>query len=344
MMNMPGDSAKGLGAALTALRDGHVDAAEDLARQLFDAAPRDPAVHQLRAAISLRRQRFGEAARWAHSCLALRSDHPPALILAGRAAKALDDPAQALQMFRRAAQGDPAKAEAAFLVCVTLLEQADPEANARLSDLLQRFPADAEGWYDIGVALRKAGQFEGALVAFTRAAAAASIPRYHVERASVLRALGRFGEAVEVLRTARTLAPETTEISLQLALCLHRLGDAAAARVELEQLVAVDARNSQAWFALGLVFQDTHEIVGAIAAYRKAIELRPALPEAYVNLGICLQEVRDLDAAKGAYGAAVHLRADTFGRIAQALPSTPKGELWLDPERLRDALFKSLTG
>jgi tetratricopeptide (TPR) repeat protein len=344
MMNMSSDSAKRLGEALAALQAGRIDAAKDLARQLFDAAPRDPAVHQLQATIALRRQRFEDAARWARSCLALRPGHPPALVLAGRAAKALGEPAQALDLFRRAAQGVPAKAEAAFLVCVMLLEQADPEANTKLSDLLQRFPAESEGWHEIGVALRNAGQFEGALAAFTRATAAASVPRYHIERAMALRALGRISEAIEALRTARTLAPEATEISLQLALCLHRLGDDDAARLELEQLVAIDAGNGQAWFALGLVLQDMHEVAPAIAAYRKAIELRPAFPEAYVNLGICLQQTRDLDAAKGAYGAAVQLRADTFGRIAQALPSAPKGELWLDPERLRHALSRSREG
>jgi len=343
-MNTSGDSAKGLGEALAALRAGRIDTAEDLARQIFEAAPRDPAVHQLHAAIALRRRRFEETARWAHSCLALRPDHPPALILAGRAAKAVGDPLKALDLFRRAAQGTPAKAEAAFLVCVTLLEQGDPEANEWLSDLLCRFPDDAEGWHEIGVALHKAGHLEGALAAFTRAATAAAVARYHVERAMVLRALGRLSEAAEALRRARALAPEAAEISLQLALCLHRLGDYGAARLELEQIVAGDAGNSQAWFALGLVLQDTHEIAPAIAAYRKALALRPAFPEAYVNLGICLQQARDLDAAKRAYGGALHLRADTFGRISQALPSAPKGELWLDLERLRHALSQSLQG
>jgi tetratricopeptide (TPR) repeat protein len=338
MMKKPGGSANSLKEALAALQAGHIDAAEELARQLFVGAPRDPALHQLRAAIALRRQQFDKAARWARSCLALRPDHPPALILAGRAAKALGDPAQALELFRRAAKRAPARADAAFMVCLTLLERGDAEATDVLSDLLRRFPNEADGWHELGIALRKAGKLDWALIAFTRAAHSAPDPRFHVDRAMVLRTLGRLQEAAETLRQARELSPETMEISLQLAVCLHRLGDCAAARAELERIVACDASNSQAWFVLGLVLQDSHEVTRAIAAYRKALELRPDLPEAYVNLGICLQQAGDLDAAKSAYSAAVRLRADTFGRIAQALPSRPKGELWLNLERLRQSL------
>ena len=70
------------------------------------------------------------------------------------------------------------------------------------------------------------------------------------------------------------------------------------------------------------------------------MHLSPELAEAHVNLGICLQQTGDIAAAKTMFGRAMRLRADTFGRIAQALSAAPRGELWLDPERLR----RSLTG
>ncbi len=59
-----------------------------------------------------------------------------------------------------------------------------------------------------------------------------------------------------------------------------------------------------------------------------------------MNLGTVLQEMGDLAAAKRAYGAAVRHRANTFGRVSQALTASPKGELWLDLGRLR----RDLTG
>ena len=46
-----------------------------------------------------------------------------------------------------------------------------------------------------------------------------------------------------------------------------------------------------------------------------------------MNLGVALQQVGELQAATDCYRAAMRARPDTFGRIAQALPSTSKGQL-----------------
>ena len=94
------------------------------------------------------------------------------------------------------------------MVCAVLLELGDPEANAMLSHLLQHFPGEAEGWSEIGRALRSSGKFEAALLAFTRASNSAPEPRYELERASVLLASGRITGALASLRKARVLFPE----------------------------------------------------------------------------------------------------------------------------------------
>jgi len=48
-----------------------------------------------------------------------------------------------------------------------------------------------------------------------------------------------------------------------------------------------------------------------------------------------LQELGNLAAAKQAYGRAMKLMPAAFGRIAQALTTAPKGELWMDLGALR---------
>jgi tetratricopeptide (TPR) repeat protein len=122
-----------------------------------------------------------------------------------------------------------------------------------------------------------------------------------------LQVLGRLGEAVDVLRKAESLLPGDTDIALQLALCLHKLGELAAARVELERILAPDAASANLWFAYGLICQDSRDPIAAITA-------------------------------KASFGRAMRLRSNTFGRIAQALCAAPRGELWLDSERLRQSL------
>jgi tetratricopeptide (TPR) repeat protein len=323
---------------LAALRQGRLDVAEELGGELLAIAPSAPATHQLLATLALQRGDHEAAARWALSCLDRRPDSPPALILAGRAARGRGDLAEATRFFRLAAECAPQRADAVFLLCAVLLERGDPQANEMLGDLLRRFPREAGGWREIGRMLRKAGQLEAALLAFTRAAKAAVEPRDELERAMILQALGRSAESVDVLRTASGRFPACAEISLQLARALQTSGAFAAARSELEKVLANEPANTRAAFALGLVCQDSHDIPAAIAAYRKTLDLQPGLAEAYVNLGICLQLARDMTAAKAAYGPALRQRADTFGRVAQALPAAPMGELWLNPDLLRRSL------
>jgi tetratricopeptide (TPR) repeat protein len=330
--------AEAIGAALAALREGRVEQAETLARALVHDAPDDPAAHQLVAAVAWQRGDHGETLRWARSCLALQPRHAPALLLAGSAARAAGDLDGALQFFREAAQCAPERADAAFKTCIALLERGDPEANDALQDLLRRFPNDAEGWHDIGVTLHRAGKFEAALVAFTHAPEVVQNPRHEMARAASLQALGRLGEAADVLRKAGSLVPDNADVALQLARCLHKLGELAAARAELERILAASAASANLWFAYGLICQDSHDPTTAITAYRRALDLSPELAEVHVNLGICLQLTGDIAAAKASFGRAMRLRADTFGRIAQALSAAPHGELWLDSERLRQSL------
>jgi tetratricopeptide (TPR) repeat protein len=92
------------------------------------------------------------------------------------------------------------------------------------------------------------------------------------------------------------------------------------------------------FYSLGLVCDDLRDWAGAIAAYGRCVELQPDMPEAHVNLGLALQQIGEWDGAVQAYRRAIVLRPDTFGRIAQALPSTAKGQLWLDIRKLRRSL------
>ncbi len=305
MSKPTGGGAGALAAALAALRQGDLAGAEGTCRRLLQAAPRDPALHQLAAAIALRRGHAREAARWAGSSLELRADHAPTLLLAGRAARMAGEHREALGFFRRAAGLAPAKAEAAFLTCIVLLELGDGDARTMVDRLLEQFPDDAEGWRALGTALQHAEQLPAALVAFRRAARA---------------------------------APDSFDAALKLGLCLRHLGDGDGARAALERAVALDPGVAEGWFALGLARQDARDAAAAAAAYRQALDRRPGLAEAAVNLGICLQQSGDMAAAKAAYARALRLRADSFGRIAQALAAAPTGEVWLDLDALRRSL------
>jgi Flp pilus assembly protein TadD len=121
-------------------------------------------------------------------------------------------------------------------------------------------------------------------------------------------------------------------------MCLREAGELLLARNEFEHAVGTEACNSRAWFALGLVCEDLHDLPGAIHAYRQSVKLNPDVPETHVNLGLSLQRSGDLEAAVASYRQAVRLRVGTFGRVSQALASAKKGQLWLNLSRLRRSL------
>ena len=328
----------GLAAALKELGEGRVDNAERMSAELLRSRPDDFAVHQLAAIIALRRARYSEAERWSRSCLRLRPGHAPAMGIAGRAARALGDLERARDWFGLAIDAAPDRPEPAFLLCVTQLECGDPAAQESLARVLRFFPGDSEGWSQIGAALRKANQTNAAALAFARAFASSGEVAHAVEQASALMTLGRVDEAVAALRAALIIAPDKVDVILALAQGLRRLAEYREALALLERTAARHPDDSRIHFAIGLVRDDLQDSSGAIAAYRRCVALRPDLPEAQVNLGVAIQRTGDLKAAKDHYRAAIIARADTFGRIAQALPSTRKGELWLDLDRLRRSL------
>lgn len=324
--------------ALAALRAGRLESAESLSVKLLEAAPRDPAAHLLAANVALRRARYGDADRWARSCLALRADHPPAMLIAGRAARATGDFATAMDWFGRAGNLSPGRPEPFFQLCVTQLEGADPAAQSTFEILSQRFPSDAEGWRQIGFALSNANQMETAAAAFARAAKGSNDASHSFNLGAALLALGRPEEAVVAFRNALARAPDLVEALLPLAQALRQTGAPREAHMHLMRCAEAKPGNAQVFYTLGLVCDDMRDTAGAIAAYRRCLELQPDLPEAHVNLGLALQQTGEMKSAVQSYRKAIHLRADTFGRIAQALPSTSKGVLWLDLGKLRRSL------
>jgi len=295
------DRAIALSHALGALANGEDATAVEMAANLLRQWPQDASVHQLMAAIALRQSRPLDAERWALSSLALRPDHFATLMLAAAAARANGDGSRALERYARAAGLEPSRPEAAFGVTVAAIALDSAAASGAFGALRRRFPDPSPAWGEVGAACERAGKGELAAEAYGLAMKAQPSARLGVRLGAALQSLGRRGEAVATYQTALRLAPASAE----------------------------------AWFKLGLALQDSRLPDRAEAAYRRALALRPDLAEAQANLGVVLQEQGDLAAAKQAYGRAINLMPSAFGRVAQALTTSPKGELWLDLASLR---------
>ena len=300
-MSGESDRAAAFAKALKALDEGASDAAAAIAEDLLSRWPEDASVHQLRATVALRLSKFAEAERWAISSLAARPDHYATLIVAARAARSLGNSPVALERFQRASRLEELRPEAAFGLAAAMIEDKPADASNVVDDLARRFPGYASGWAELG------GQFERA-----------------VQWALAARA---FGLAVEARPSAR--------LCVRLGSALQSLGRRDQAAKAYQKAIQIDPASAEAWFKLGLALQDGRLPAQAAQAYRRALSLRPDLAEAETNLGVALQEQGDLTGAKQAYGRAIELRPSAFGRVAQALATAPKGELWMDLAALR---------
>lgn len=232
--------------------------------------------------------------------LAARTDDAAAMLLLARLQFGAGKATAALELVRGVAARAPT-AEVAFLLCTMLLKRGDPEAQQVLQLCLSRFPQASQGWTELGHVLLGLGKKAAALVCFTR------------------------GE------------PSFTT-ALQRGLLARELGQLSEAREAFGQAVQFNPSSPRAWFLLGTCAQDARDFVAAAEAYATVLTLDPGVAEAAVNLGIVRQETDDLDGAREAYRQAVQTRADTFGRVAQALSTSSKGELWLDLGQLRRSL------
>lgn len=230
-----------------------------------------------------------------------RTDAIAALLLFARAAAGFGHAICALDAGRAARTRGPDRAEPAFLLCALLLKAGDPEAAQVLGECLDRFPQPSGGWSDLGTVLLGLKQPEAALVCFARALPSVALS---MRRGTTARDLGRLAEA----------------------------------RAAFAEAVRLDPKHPRAWFLLGTCAQDGRDFAAAADAYARVLALDPRVAEAAVNLGTVLQEMGDLEGARAAYGRAVGTRADTFGRVAQALSTSPRGELWLDLGQLRRSL------
>lgn len=295
-----GDRFDALRAALHAGR-------HEVAFRLFrESALGDGADGRVKAWLETAWRAFGtgdERYDFPQAIAAGRGDAMAALCLFARVSFGSGHVHCAIDALREATTGEPQAEAPAFLLCVMLLKLRHAEAQRWLQICLDRFNRPSSGWSDVGSVLLGLGKKEAALLCFARG---------HPDFATAMR--------------RGVLARE--------------LGRRKEARQAFEEAVRLDAGSPRAWFLLGASAQDDRDLVVAIASYRRVLTLAPVIAEAAVNLGTALQESGDLAGAKVAYARALQTQPATFGRIAQALTTSPRGELWLD----LDALRRSLAG
>ena len=118
----------------------------------------------------------------------------------------------------------------------------------------------------------------------------------------------RFTEAVQGYRTVLRLKPNHPLATANLALSLAALGENSAARQTLMTATPTGLPiDAVAWLTVGLAEEKQGHFVEAERAYRKALEINPALADAWNSLGIfLLRTTRNTEAEEALRQAIKH--------------------------------------
>lgn len=135
--------------------------------------------------------------------------------------------------------------------------------------------------------------------------------------------------ATKAVAAAPAIAPEVLQAETAIA-----AGKLAEALPLLQSATTKDPKDFRAWYDLGYVYEASNDATSAIAAYRKAVELRPQLFEATLNLGRLLHSAGEHAEAIKFLSAATRLKPDSSaagGGIAQAWLSLGNAQEAADP-------------
>ncbi len=161
---------------------------------------------------------------------------------------------------------------------------------------------------NMGSAMNRAGDLDGALTCFREAARLdLESGKARLNLGRTLRIKGNPAEAVVVLREAVRLDPTFGDSHTELGLALSAVGHHDEAVTQHRAAIAIDPTAGTSHFNLGVALRRAGDLGGATAAYREAIRLNPASAAAHNNLGTVLRDAGDLGGATAAFRNALRL-------------------------------------
>ncbi|MEG5080507.1 tetratricopeptide repeat protein [Microcoleus sp. AT8-B4] len=127
---------------------------------------------------------------------------------------------------------------------------------------------------------------------------------------NILKAQGRFAEAIAYFKNALVLQPNSIETATNLAVTLHQTGDLAEAATYYQRASEIDPNCAQSHNNLGILLQDQGNIMAAISCFQKAIALNPVYVKALNNLGAILQQQGELPSAIACFHQALSVNSN----------------------------------
>jgi protein O-mannosyl-transferase len=178
-------------------------------------------------------------------------------------------------------------------------------------DAVDKSPAKARPYNNLGSALADRDRFEAAAGNFVRALELK--PDYGDARYNLgyaLMRLGRLEEGIEQLKQAVILEPENYMAYNNLGVAYLLQEDYSNALIHLHQVVRLRPDYPAGRSNLGVAMKNQGDLEGAVAQFGEAIRLAPDYAEAHNNLGLTLKEQGKLQEAAESFRRALRIAPD----------------------------------
>ena len=262
-----GDHAAMLQTALTLHKQGRLDEAEALYREILLLQPRHFDALQLLATLSLQNKNFLAAVELFEQVVTINPNHTIPLYNFGVALHELKRYEEAVLCFDRIISLKPDYAEACNNRgnALKMLEQLDA-AVASYDRAIALKPDFALAYYNKGVALQKLKQLDNAVACYEQATALK--PDYaeaYNNRGNILQELGRLDDAVASYNRAIALKPGYAEACYNLGNALLELRQPDDAVLSYNQAIAFKADYAEAYYNRGNTLRELQRYEEALA-------------------------------------------------------------------------------
>jgi tetratricopeptide (TPR) repeat protein len=344
-------------AAVQLHRQGKLDQAELIYRQILDEAPQHADALHLLGVVSHQRGQFARAVALIRRAVALAPNAGAYYSNLAESCRMAGDAAAAVAAARRAIELVPQNADGHNHLGLALQGQGQfAEAAAAFRRAIGLRPDFALAHNNLGSALRELGQNDEALAEFREAVRLApnlppalsnlgqsllekgerdeaekhcreavrlapAFPEGLSNLGNVLRAQDNLKDAKECYELALKMRPNVAMIHGNLGQALQQEGNLADAIKCYERAAALDPTSPrfESYLASALVEKEDYD--AAIDHYRKALALKPDFPEALNGLGSVLHERGDFRAAVASFEEALRQKpdfADAYSNMAGA--------------------------
>jgi len=190
-----------------------------------------------------------------------------------------------------------------------------PEARSHFGDAIEASPEPyAEAWYNLGLLERKAERPQEAIAAYERAIQ--SRPKYlaAINNLGVVYSdIGRFAEAERQYRRALEIRPTYSSAWTNLARAQAAAERYDEAIASYRQALEIDPANRGTRLQLAVTLRKAGRAEAAIREYKTLLEQHPRYVKAWYNLGIALSAANRDDEAKDAYEQALSREREHLG-------------------------------